>query len=375
MAQPDSILIGQSQATDPVVAVHELHAQIHRPDAALVMFFCSAAYPREALAAELRRAFAGLPVIGCTTAGELGPAGYRSGSLVGCSLPASDFSAVTACIDGLQDFSLRRGLDCAERLLAGSTAVTDGAERFALMLIDGLCQREEPVAYAFQKALGRIPLIGGSAGDDLAFRQTWVYHDGAFRTDAAVLAIVASRRRFAVFKTQHFRTADERLVVTAANPAQRVVHELNGLPAAQEYARLIGVPVEALEPRTFAAAPVVVFIDGTDYVRSIRQAHADGSLTFYCAVELGMVLRVASASDMIEHLDEAIAGIRAEVGRPQLVLAFDCILRNLESSRKGCQEPLAERFRTHRIVGFSTYGEQYGGVHINHTLTGIAIAE
>jgi hypothetical protein len=25
------------------------------------------------------------------------------------------------------------------------------------------------------------------------------------------------------------------------------------------------------------------------------------------------------------------------------------------------------------VVGFNTYGEQYGGVHVNQTLTGVAI--
>ena len=33
---------------------------------------------------------------------------------------------------------------------------------------------------------------------------------------------------------------------------------------------------------------------------------------------------------------------------------------------------VAEVLRDHLAVGFSTYGEQYGGVHVNQTLTGIA---
>ena len=31
--------------------------------------------------------------------------------------------------------------------------------------------------------------------------------------------------------------------------------------------------------------------------------------------------------------------------------------------------------RDYNVVGFSTYGEQYLGVHVNQTLTGVAIGE
>jgi len=34
-----------------------------------------------------------------------------------------------------------------------------------------------------------------------------------------------------------------------------------------------------------------------------------------------------------------------------------------------------EVFRDNNTIGFSSYGEQYLGVHVNQTLTGIAIGE
>jgi len=37
-------------------------------------------------------------------------------------------------------------------------------------------------------------------------------------------------------------------VVTEADPAKRIVKEINGLPAAEEYARLVGVDVHELTP-------------------------------------------------------------------------------------------------------------------------------
>jgi hypothetical protein len=112
---------------------------------------------------------------------------------------------------------------------------------------------------------------------------------------------------------------------------------------------------------------------GANYVRSIQKANPDGSLTFYCAIEEGLVLRVARGVDLVEDLDRALAGIRTEIGRPQLVVGFDCILRKLEIASRGDVDRVDALFRENNGIGFNTYGEQYCGVHVNQTLTGIAI--
>ncbi|MFH0937896.1 MAG: FIST C-terminal domain-containing protein, partial [Planctomycetota bacterium] len=123
----------------------------------------------------------------------------------------------------------------------------------------------------------------------------------------------------------------------------------------------------------FAALPVVVMIDGTDYVRSIQKANADGSLTFFCAIEEGLVLRMAHGMDLVNNLERTFDMVRVEIGEPLLVLGCDCILRNLEISQNGFKDRVEEIFRDNNTIGFSSYGEQFHGIHINQTLTGIAI--
>jgi len=342
---------------------------------ALVIFFCSSAYDLDAIADEMNRLFAGVLVVGCTTAGEIGPTGYRDHGLSGASFPAAACTAVAGCLDRLQQFTISGGQHFAQSLLQqlegkAPTAATHNS--FAFLLIDGLSRREEPVARALQNALGKIPLVGGSAGDDLKLTSTWIFHDGAFHPDSAMLLLATTTLPFRLFKTQHFVSAEERLVVTEADTQQRIVREINGLPAAEEYARVAGVPVHELNPTRFAAAPVVVAIDGTDYVRSIQKANPDGSLTFFCAIDEGLVLRVVHGVDLVGNLVHTFNGLRAEIGPPQLTLTCDCILRNLELTQNGQKDAVADIFRTNNAVGFSTYGEQYRGVHVNQTLTGIA---
>ena len=371
-----SIRTGQSCSTEARQAVQEFHAAVAQPAMELVVFFCSSEYELDVLAAEMCRLFAGIQVVGCTTAGEIGPAGYRQHSLTGVSFPAGSCVAASGLLDRLSQFDITRGHDFAQTLLQqlenkDSDAGPDNS--FALLLIDGMSIREEPVAHALQHALGKIILIGGSAGDDLKFAKTFVYSDGHFHSDSAVLILISTSSPFKIFKTQHFVPTDERLVVTEADPARRIVKEINGLPAATEYARLVGVDVHDLNAKRFAASPVVVVVDGTDYVRSIQKANPDGSLTFLCAIEEGLVLRVAHGVDLVNNLEQTFDKIRAEIGPPQLVFGCDCILRNLEVSQNGLKDRIEEIFRRNNTIGFSSYGEQFHGVHVNQTLTGVVI--
>jgi len=370
------IRTAQSCAADAAQAVQEFHAAVTQPDMALVVFFCSSEYDLDVLAAEMRRLFAGIQVVGCTTAGEIGPAGYRQHSLSGASFPVGSFTAVSGLLDRLSQFDIASGHVFAQSLLQrleGKVPQAGPDNSFALLLIDGLSMREDLATHALQKALGKIGLFGGSAGDDLKFAKTHVYCDGSFHSDSAVLTLISTTLPFRIFKTQHFVATDKRLVITEADPATRTIREINGLPAAEEYARMVGVDVQDLGPMHFAISPLVVTMGGTDYVRAIQKANPDGSLTFFCAIEEGLVLRVAHGVDMVNNLEQAFANIRAEIGLPQLVIGCECILRNLEVSQHNLEERVGEIFRRNNAIGFASYGEQFHDVHVSQTLTGIAI--
>jgi hypothetical protein len=368
--------ITHSCASDARQAAREFHAGVQQPDMSMVIFFCSSDYDLDALADELNKLFGDVPVVGCTTAGEIGSAGYRAQSLSGVSFSSGVGAAVSGCLANLQDFEISQGQlfvqGLLQRLEKGSPKGVP-ANAFAFLMIDGLSVREEPVVRTLQAALGSIHLCGGSAGDDLKFASTKVFHDGAFRDNSAVLLLVSTPLPIRIFKTQHFISENERLVVTEADAANRIVKEINGLPATEEYARVLGVTVDDLDPGHFAETPVVVVIDGTDYVRSIQKANPDGTLTFYCAIEDGLVLRVARGGDIYANLEQTFERLHDDIGQPTLTLGCDCILRNLEITQKQLKDKVGELFQRNNTVGFSTYGEQYGGVHVNQTFTGIAI--
>jgi len=65
---------------------------------------------------------------------------------------------------------------------------------FGLLLVDGLSMLEEQVIASLYNQLGNVPLVGGSAGDDLQFRKSQVYWDGQFLDKRGGVYPVTKRR-------------------------------------------------------------------------------------------------------------------------------------------------------------------------------------
>ncbi|NCC23656.1 MAG: hypothetical protein EOM25_00450 [Deltaproteobacteria bacterium] len=357
-----------STRTDAEQAVAELAQGLNGPDLAGVVFFCSPSYDLDRLAQAMEDAFA-CPVMGCTSAGEIfSPLGYLKDSLVGVGFLSPHISMTPVFIPSLADFV--RETDPA---ILSSSTLADSDRMFALMLVDGLSLLEERLASTVHRHLRGIPLIGGSAGDGLYFQRTLLYHQGRFHDKAASIVLFRTSLPFRTFRIQHLVPTDVKFVITESDPSSRTVFEINGLPAAQEYARIVGVPVEGLCPSIFAANPVVLQIGGQYYVRSILKANDNGSLTFYCAIDNGLVLTLAKGLNLVDNLSRSLAETAREVPDPQLVLGCDCVLRRLELEQTGRFEQARMVLAEYPFVGFSTYGEQFRAVHVNQTLTGVML--
>jgi hypothetical protein len=350
---------------------------------AAVILFAAPEVALEVLAAQMQAAFAPAPVVGCTTAGEISPQGYAEGQVVALGLPAALFAVerlLIADLDALRPEAL------IGQLIRARAALTEAhpawAHEFAFLMVDGLSMREDQLAAALAPGLGPVPLFGGSAGDGVRFGRTRLIDGACVRDRAAVLLMVRTACRTRVFNLDHLRPTGRRMVVTGADPARRIVHEINAEPAAREYARLLGKDPAQLDTFTFAAHPLVVRIGGTHHVRAIQQVADNGDLVFFSAIDEGVVLTLAEPQDMVAHLSDRLAALGQGAGPeggpgqaspPAAIIACDCILRRLEAQEKQVFGAVSALLRQHRVVGFSTYGEQLNGMHVNQTMTGVAL--
>lgn len=365
-----------TRAREPAIAAQELFAALWQPQCCLVLLFVSPDYDLASLAAGLRASFSTATLAGCTTSGEIGPGGYSEHSIVGLSLAGHGFAASIGLIRGL---SLMDAAHMQATVRQTRLAIYDAApwarheNLFAITLIDGMCGCEELVASAACGALAGIPLRGGSAGDGLHFQRTFVLDRDGFHSDCALIVVVATRRRFRAFKTEHFTAGSEKSVVTGADPRRRIVTEINAEPAAAEYARITGRQLDQLTPASFATHPMVVRVGEQSFVRSIQRVNPDHSLTFLCAIDEGAVMTVGRGGDLIGNLQASFDEIARDIGRPLLLIAFDCILRGLELDQKRIRGLVGALMDRNNAVGFCTYGEQCEAMHMNQTFAGIAI--
>ncbi len=64
-----------------------------------------------------------------------------------------------------------------------------------MLLVDGLCRREEEIAASTYAALDEVPISGASAGDNLNFDTTQIFLNGRVLEDSALIVLGASSIR------------------------------------------------------------------------------------------------------------------------------------------------------------------------------------
>lgn len=317
--------------------------------------------------------FGGVPISACTTAGEISPDGYSDACVLAIALPTSHFAVETLFVPDLDamdqqelvgDFIRKRNWLAAQR--------PSWAHEFAFTLIDGLTMQEEGLMSALTPGLGGMPLFGGSAGDGCRFEETYVAHNGQTRTNAAVVSVIRTSCPVKVFSLNHFEPTNHRMIVTQADPVSRTVYKINAEPAVQEYARALDMNIDELGDSVFAAHPVVVRIGNDHHVRAIKELGPDGSLIFASAIDEGLVLILAEPSDIAMHLRQNLSDLSI-AARPDAILACDCLWRRTEANDRQMTREISKALAQNNVLGFTTYGEQIDGLHVNHTMTGVAI--
>lgn len=356
-------------AADPI---GDLKQQLGSGRFELVLLFISNRGDFRALTQRAHATLAANHIVACTTAGEIGTAGYEEDQIVAIGLPPDRFQADCYAVDLGAAFDAQAEIDrlIRTRIALGDRATEYGSE-FAFVVIDGLSLREDALTTTLASGLGGMPLFGGSAGDGTDFRHTYLSLNGDVMEHAGIVSVIRTKCPIKVFTLNHLSPTDTKMVVTDADPRNRIVRKINAEPAAQEYARIVGKIPEQLDQFTFAAHPVVVQLGDRHHVRAIQRVNDQGELIFFSAIDEGMVLTLAASEDLAHHLDRELSQLSAQE-KPEAILGCDCILRRLEAGQRQQTRDVSEVLTSHNVRGFGTYGEQMGALHVNHTMTGVA---
>jgi hypothetical protein len=358
---------------DSRAAALELAEQWSMMAPQLLVVFASHHHAVGELSGLLKEKYPQAEVVGCTTAGEFTSEHTSVGGVVGLALSNRK---IKRCQGALATFEngVAAGIHAALLHIGASLDIDvrrANPERYVgLLLIDGLKMNEEEANEALGNEAPLLSFIGGSAGDNLEFKETRVFYNGKESTHGAVLLLMETEVPFLVTKTCSFEPTQFKFKVTRSDVARRVIYELDGQPVVQQYAKAVGVEPDALSNKIFMSHPLGLMIDGAPWIRSPQQVLPDGGLKFYCKVLEDMDLVVMQSRDLVADTRRAVEDARQRLPSISGGLLFNCILRRLELDSLAKHDAFLETFSGLETAGFHTYGESWLG-HINQTLTAL----
>lgn len=380
--------VGHSRSTDSRLAGEEAaRTAVAGRHAALLIVFCSDSHDLGLLQAGIDRVSGGVPLIGCSTAGEIAASGPADLSVVVTALGGAGFSVSTASAS-LDGDRLREGGAAVASCLAD---VDEREHKVLLLLSDGLAgDQQEIVRGAYGVAGAAVALVGGCAGDDLKMSATAQLHDGHVLTNSVVAAAVASDAPLGVGVRHGWRRVGEPMVVTRS--ADNRVYSLDDRPALEVYlSRLTAPPEASVDAAAFTRFAMthplgLVRRSDEEHVRFVADANFDdGSLGCIAEVPQGGVAWIMEGDEasVLDATDQACAdALGALGGRSALgLIAFDCIARRGilgDVGIRGEIERIAEYADGAPVAGFYTYGEiarthGVSGFH-NQTLVVLAVS-
>lgn len=358
---------------------NQILSEVEHCEIELVLFHTSTSFNLDLIAQGMAKYFTDIPTVGCTSAGEFNQEGYSTNSMLVVVFLKSGFTIATALINELHEVSFDEAHKVASTLRREVRLRDSGFDPnqcFVMSFLDGLTRHEENFLETFTPVFGAIPHLGGSAGDDLKLDSTHVYYNGEFFQNAAVTMLVSSRRKFSTFSVDHINLPVSKLVVTNADPQTRTVYEINGEPAAQYYAKLLGLDVDELTDAVFATSPLAVMVGEKYFVRSIQKVDPrTNSITFYCAIDIGIILTFVTLGDCIEAVNSKLSSLCEKLGEPEFVYACDCFMRRIEIQHNQREDEIQALQNRYRISGFNAYGEHIHSIHLNQTFTGVYFAK
>ena len=335
-------------------------------DPKLLIVFCSPAHDLRQLLRQIRQRAGDVPLIGCTTAGQIATGGPSDGGVVVAALGGTGFAVRTA-VAAEASRNLR---EAGAHVARGLPDRADLPHKVLLLLSDGLAGDQQEIVRGAHGVLGAaVPLVGGCAGDDLKMSRTFQFHGDRVLTDSVVAAGIASNAPLGVGVRHGWRRVGEPMLVTSSRGNR--VYTLDDRPALDAYLALLGV-TEPAQPDQEGLARLALThplglgrSTGEDQVRFIGGGDfAERSLSCIAEVPQGALVWImeGDARSVLEATDAACGDSLAALGgRPPLgLIAFDCIARRAVLGEEGIQSEigrLAAMVSGAPVAGCYTYGE------------------
>lgn len=364
------ITVGHSEDPSTPHALEEVLREARAGEAgrpAAAMVFTAMLHDHRAIGPHLLDALGPVPLIGCTTDGELSASmGFLEDSLV--LVLFWDVEATAGVGTGV-------GADPVAAVQAATTAV-EGDTGLVIALPAGLDSNGSAVVHALADTLpDGLVAVGATAGDQWCFERSFQLFGGEVHHDAVVLLHLRGAFRVSVGVGWGWTALGSEGAVTASKG--NVLEQIDDQPALAFFRRHFGGEHEPIPQ-----FPLTVELpDGGIALRApMTYDPATGSVVMAGDVPVGARVRLSEAtSDEVLHGSrQAIAAALAD-GDVRALLAFSCAARKhvLGTRTEEEVELLRAVCPGRSLAGFYGYGEflihDGRGVFFNETLVAVAI--
>lgn len=377
--------VGSSDQANAAAAGADAARQaVSGADVGLVVVFCADTYDLVQLLEGVRSVAGDVPLIGCSTAGEISSGRAGDCGVVVMAIGGRGFSVATAAA-GARDGNLRQaGAEAAACLTEVS-----GPHRVLMLLTDGLAgDQQEVVRGAYRTVGATVPLVGGCAGDGLKMSATFQFHNGEVLSNAVVAAAIASEAPIGIGVRHGWSRLGEPMLITASESC--TVLTLNDEPALDAYLERLSAPGETYhDPAAFTrfalTHPLGLSRRSGEEVRFVAEADFERrAIVCIAEVPTGATAWIMHGDDrsVLEATEAACEEALVPLnGQPPVALmAFDCIARRGVLGESGLGQEVAVIDSVSQgapVAGFYTYGEiartrGMGGFH-NQTLVVLAL--
>lgn len=190
--------VGVSHHRNPVMAGKEAVAQalaqadIEQPD--FVMLFSTVGYRQAILLKSVREAAGHAPLIGCSGAGILaqGITDESNFAVVVLTIKSDEMHFSQGMATGFKDSSSQVGEAVGEGISEAGVSAEEAKTLF--LFLDGISPNFDEFMEGLRQRTDleqSIPAIGGFAGDNIAYEETFQYYNDQLITDGAVWALLS----------------------------------------------------------------------------------------------------------------------------------------------------------------------------------------
>lgn len=218
----------------------------------------------------------------------------------------------------------------------------------------------------------KIPIFGGSAGDQGRAENTMVALNGNVVEKGTVFALIHNEHgKIKVFRENIYTPITGNiLTATKVDRYKRTVYEYNHQPAATVFAHELGVPENQLY-KYLDTNPIGRIIGDELYITANCEFRPDHAIVYHARIFDNAKILVLKPDDYKEIIQTTKQKIRQEIPNPSLSIMCHCLARSLLFQQEHYMDDYLKSMSDvlGNFIGFGGYGEQYGSQHFNQTMT------